>query len=283
MTDVRLTATNPEDSSVVPVACNAKGELKLEEPIAPPEFDGNLNGDLNVTGSAQVAGSITAANGLIDLNSGGTANFYRRESVNGALSLLQLKSDFGSVDKTQVRFNVNGSAEFQGAVNFEGASNKQTTQITGSNPNKVYFRNYEAAGDSCGIKWMQRNAVNASYRYDKLFVDPDLGLQYFSKSGGDFGGSESAVFTVSRGGNIKADGSAEFADGKAGITKDGHLWCTTVRGDTVILDATSGGIGSWQDYTPPTRKELLEERITDIRDAAIKPSQELPETDTGTQ
>ena len=52
MSDVRLTATNPEDSSVVPVACNAKGELKLEEPIAPPEFDGNLDGDLTVTGSA---------------------------------------------------------------------------------------------------------------------------------------------------------------------------------------------------------------------------------------
>ena len=32
MTDVRLTATNPEDSSVVPVACNEKGELLLEEP-----------------------------------------------------------------------------------------------------------------------------------------------------------------------------------------------------------------------------------------------------------
>ena len=33
MADVRLTATNSEDSSVVPVACNAKGELKLEEPL----------------------------------------------------------------------------------------------------------------------------------------------------------------------------------------------------------------------------------------------------------
>ena len=30
MTDVRLTATNPEDSSVVPVACNSRGELLIE-------------------------------------------------------------------------------------------------------------------------------------------------------------------------------------------------------------------------------------------------------------
>lgn len=41
MADVRLTATNPEDSSVVPVACNSKGELLLEEPIqGPPGQDG---------------------------------------------------------------------------------------------------------------------------------------------------------------------------------------------------------------------------------------------------
>lgn len=33
MADVRLTATNPEDSTVVPVACNDKGELLLEEPL----------------------------------------------------------------------------------------------------------------------------------------------------------------------------------------------------------------------------------------------------------
>ena len=32
MADVRLTATNPEDSTVVPVACNSRGELLLEEP-----------------------------------------------------------------------------------------------------------------------------------------------------------------------------------------------------------------------------------------------------------
>ena len=54
MADVRLTATNPEDSSVVPVACNAKGELKLEE-IPDQSFDGTLDGDLTVTGTASFA------------------------------------------------------------------------------------------------------------------------------------------------------------------------------------------------------------------------------------
>jgi hypothetical protein len=32
MADVRLTATNPENSQAVPVACNSKGELLLEQP-----------------------------------------------------------------------------------------------------------------------------------------------------------------------------------------------------------------------------------------------------------
>ena len=89
MSDVRLTATNPDDSSVVPVACNAKGELKLEEPIAPPEFDGNLDGDLTVSGrsyfgdntyigdrdlsSATASGTALFPNGLIGSQWAGNA------------------------------------------------------------------------------------------------------------------------------------------------------------------------------------------------------------------
>jgi hypothetical protein len=49
MTDVRLTALNPEDSKVYPVACNTSGELRLEKQAT---FDGYLDGDLTVTGKA---------------------------------------------------------------------------------------------------------------------------------------------------------------------------------------------------------------------------------------
>lgn len=82
MADVRLTATNPEDSSVVPVACNAKGELLLEEPTlssddyvakAGDTMTGNLHlGDkitLNPDGSAQFA------NGKIDFFENGDGIF----------------------------------------------------------------------------------------------------------------------------------------------------------------------------------------------------------------
>jgi len=59
MTDVRLTATTPT-GDVVYVLANAKGELRLEEPI---EFDGNLDGDLYVAGTVRVGepGSATYA------------------------------------------------------------------------------------------------------------------------------------------------------------------------------------------------------------------------------
>ena len=69
MTDVRLTATNPEDSSVVPVACNDKGELKLEEPIT---FDGDLDGDLTVNGSGVFQGRVKAGSAA---NSGQTVDY----------------------------------------------------------------------------------------------------------------------------------------------------------------------------------------------------------------
>jgi hypothetical protein len=50
MTDVRLTATNPEDSSVVPVACNSRGELLVTEPVIEQiDNDVTINGGLKVT------------------------------------------------------------------------------------------------------------------------------------------------------------------------------------------------------------------------------------------
>ena len=84
MADVRLTATNPEDSTVVPVACNAKGELKLEE-IPDQSFDGNLDGDLTVTGSASFGGEITNSS-FVAATTGSAA--FSRADANKAVSLL---------------------------------------------------------------------------------------------------------------------------------------------------------------------------------------------------
>ena len=70
MTDVRLTATNPDDSSVVPVACNAKGELLLEELTLSADDFVAKTGD-NMTGN------LTLGTDKITLSADGSATFAR--------------------------------------------------------------------------------------------------------------------------------------------------------------------------------------------------------------
>ena len=54
MIDVRLTATNPEDSSLVPVPCNVRGELLTVAPVIEV-----ITNDLEIQGDLKVTGSIT--------------------------------------------------------------------------------------------------------------------------------------------------------------------------------------------------------------------------------
>ena len=85
MTDVRLTATNPLDSSVVPVACNEKGELKLEEPV--------VQSDLYLEKSGgNVSGTLTVGSGHVTLNPSGQSEF-----VGDVVLSSQLKVLYGDV------------------------------------------------------------------------------------------------------------------------------------------------------------------------------------------
>jgi hypothetical protein len=64
MTDVRLVATNPDDSSLVPVASNSRGELLTQAPkIELISNDVEINGELTVTGDLTVTGVITGDGG----------------------------------------------------------------------------------------------------------------------------------------------------------------------------------------------------------------------------
>lgn len=57
MTDARLVATNPVDSSLVPVACNSRGELSTQAPkIELIPNDVEITGDLTVTGTINGSG-----------------------------------------------------------------------------------------------------------------------------------------------------------------------------------------------------------------------------------
>ena len=90
MADVRLTATNPVDSSVVPVACNEKGELLLEQPTLSSDDYVAKAGD-TMTGNLHLGDNII-------LNPDGSAQFANRK----------------------IDFYENGSAEFAGDVTFGG-------------------------------------------------------------------------------------------------------------------------------------------------------------------
>ena len=183
MADVRLTATNPDDSQVYPVACNERGELRLEE-IPDQSFDGNLQGDLNVSGSATFKGVVTSST---------TGVAYALNSVN---------------------------------LNSDG------------------------------------------YVYAKRDAGPGINVWVGSNESGDTS-------------TIDSNGSAVFAAGKAGFTAEGNLFCTTTRGDLVVLTNTSGGFGEWAAYTPPSRRDELKDRWSEKNVLRPKPedsSQDVPET-----
>ena len=265
MADVRLTATNPEDSSVVPVACDAAGRLLLEEPQViegppgppgeqgPPgqdgqdgdPFSGNFAGDVTFGGSVDLAGNITSTT----YNLGSSSGQGFQLGVNGALT-CQRTSAIAAVfrgfnqrtqtsgimgdgkilvggtlpDNPNTSLNADGSAEFVGDVNVG--------DYDVSNPDKA------------GVE--QKKYGRISIQRSLAEKDSSV-IQAWAGTGRTL--------------HIYANGSAEFAGNKAGFTAEGYLWCTTRRGDTVILDATSNGLASWVEYTPTTRLEEIRDKL----------------------
>jgi len=165
MTDARLLATNPENSSLVPVACNSAGQLIVTD-VTIEALPNSLavDGDLTVTGSADITGRMTSK------------DFLTSES---------------------------------------------NAYVSGS---------YESAGVPGGFFRGTAPSVTASGECLR-----------FNRVGG---GINDVVI------NMRYDGSAAFAGGKAGLTAEGNLWVTTARGQVVMLDAVSNGLGSWVPYEP---------------------------------
>ena len=274
MADVRLTATNPEDSSVVPVACDASGRLLLEEqgqgPPGPegPQgpkgddgkdgqdgdpFSGNFDGDVTFGGSATFAGQITAKD-IAAQQSDDTFPVYRGLAVNGATT-LRINGDgsgtFGeasSLDNEYVKFIQNNrivdayQPDLVGDF-FAGASKNADGTVT----EKLKI---SADGSAEFASYVRTISTDGSGTY--LQIDDNEGLVVVSSN----------VTKVS----IDIDGSATFAGNKAGITKEGYLWCTTRRGDTVILDFTSNGTGQWVEYEPTSRKDEIRDKLDELRE-----------------
>ena len=110
MSDVRLVATNPEDSSVVPVGCNARGELLIVEPVIE-----QIDNDVTITGSLQAGTGddvgTSTLNGVSFWGDKGTVVYQAEGAESSSWSLR--KDGYARFNKDavegygQVRFNNN--------------------------------------------------------------------------------------------------------------------------------------------------------------------------------
>lgn len=140
MTDVRLTALNPEDSQAYPVACNSSGELlvslsNISDKYVEKSGD-NMTGDLTLgtdkislkaaEGSASFEGDITlkgTGNGQIYLsaNTSGAGGYYRQKLNAGANGGVWRIMNSAGDDVVTIKHD--GSASFAGDVVI-GSRNK---------------------------------------------------------------------------------------------------------------------------------------------------------------
>ena len=248
MADVRLTATNPEDSSVVPVACDASGRLLLEEPGQGPPgpegppgpkgddgdpFSGNFADDVTFGGSATFAGDVTVNANIVSTGSiSCDQTIYTKKWLQVDRTGPRETIFYGRLNSTPtVTITADGSAEFAGGIVNIESDGRIITE--GDNA-------YVHVGLSKDANKIPFNIYNTAY------------------------GNESLA-------RIAGDGSANFAGrvtiaNKAGFTEEGYLWCTTRRGDTVILDSTSNGLGQWVEYEPPSRKQQIKDKLDSLRE-----------------
>ena len=258
MTDVRLTATNPEDSSVVPVACNAKGELKLEEV---PTFDGNVDGDLTVAGSAEFASAVETKSYFMISDSANSGYYLQGNTVEAGKNYNNyLQTDAaGNMLVSARNLAITGTSR-NTSISFQTqkTTGAVATPLVLDSANNATFGGSITAGSATfgvtGVNNSDQGSVKA-FPVGRLQINgtvPTVGeaTSYFIECNNN--GADKFI--------VRKNGSVSFAGNKAGFTAEGYLWCTTRRGDTVILDFTSNGVGTWAPYTPPNRLTDLQDR-----------------------
>jgi len=288
MADVRLTATNPEDSSVVPVACDASGRLLLEEQGQGPQgeqgpqgpkgddgdpFSGNFADDVTFGGSASFADEIKVEGS--NTPSGKWSGISKYGSLLIGTTSEAVSDATVSIDSSSGLLKSDGSAEFAGQVYGSGfladtPNNSGSIVFRGKNQDGTTTSTVRANGSAefAGEVSADTGAFSRDVDNDNvtiLYGGNDNGVKFAVKGNGTYIGSSltSINNVIPTGSNIalKSDGTATFAGGKAGFTAEGYLWCTTVRGDTVMLDATSNGMGVWVEYSVTTRIDEIRDRL----------------------
>ena len=259
MADVRLTATNPEDSSVVPVACDASGRLLLEERGEGPQGPPGPKGDDGQDGQDGQDGDPFSGNFAGDVTFGGTAVFKDSVAV-GKDATSASGQDFLVEGDSFVRI-VRRGKQMSINANFNGTDEKSVIQAADL---PLVFQ----SGTSDRMALTSAGQLNIGG--SNVLANPLIAFD--SVTGGSyFSGTSKFLNDISIGTSAPVDiklersGAATFAGGKAGFTAEGYLWCTTRRGDTVILDATVGGAGLWENYTPNTRFDDIRDKLDSNR------------------
>jgi len=161
MTDVRLTATNPEDSSVVPVACNSRGELLIEEvKVEAIENDLVVDGNLAVSKPADAWGGIYSFYPVANEGDGPyMGGLWHNEGGNVCLMAGGYRNDANqwtpflgaeSSNACQIQLQQNGEITFRTAANKQKGDPYQITTrftINDSGPSSFDLR-LERPGDS---------------------------------------------------------------------------------------------------------------------------------------
>jgi hypothetical protein len=215
MVDVRLTATNPDDSSVVPVSCTAAGLLRVEPQVQGPPGQDGAQGEKGDKGDPGAPGQ----NGQ-DGQDGDpfTGNFTGDVYIDGSVGVLEPNP----VQPVHLNCNV---------VTQHGRAVMQN----------CYY------DDSWVILFPELAAgfVNIASGANKFSVgfkhpdDPQLLERITLTEGNKVGIANSNPTTTLDVG------------GKCGFTANGELWITDSRGNKYKTDFVSGQLMQWTEYTPP--------------------------------
>lgn len=239
MSDVRLTAVNPEDSQVYPVACNDKGELVLESAT-----------DLDVAVKLDVADTVYADNtGLfvgygpddfrnrtIRLNKDGGVQCdgvvqtgglvtYKRSSV-ADQNIALFNSDFGSTQSTKFKLTADGKAAFSGQVDCNNLSTGNGVRLnttgtievrneaSGTQPILNAYKGGTASGNSVASILNNGDATFAGGLFSNFIsTDTSAGSFNFFKNEGDAGDLNTVYGTIGGAQSVQIynNGSANFA------------------------------------------------------------------------
>jgi hypothetical protein len=176
MSDVRLTATNPDDSSVVPVSCNARGELLTVAPVIE-----KIPNDVEIEGDLTVTGTINGDNGGSGLPEplGPEGSILAIE--NGAPAWVG-KSDLCAPDQPpedQVILKKNNDANSGYAISIVGEPLPSETDInaflrtlpTWENPSKDSVMGFGKSGTKL-MSWDidVKSALGKVLHFDTLFT-----------------------------------------------------------------------------------------------------------------